>query len=571
MLTQAYASEVVTATLISYCWDGVFYSYSVNNRQVSEMQKTLVQWHFTPSLEAARKLREKLAQVLDTSIEVQGTMRKIAAKDPFLLACAELIVNLSRYPIPPPKTAQLRFSYDEYYWQLEILDDGPSFNNFSQQLSSTEPLIAAESGMGLKLLAASFDEFFYIPACYRQDAQNVMLLRQRVDQTKAAPKTLLLVDDDVVFRAVINAYLKDDYRIVQASNVNEAFELLLLHKPDLVICDLNMPGADGSILYEMIRPIPDVATTAFVYLSGSTDQQLIARALSRPIDDFMAKPVSKEQLQACVSRVLMRSHYLAQQLQHEFEQKITLGLHPSLPATIGEYHCALRTQLPEAGGGDLVLVHNKHLIFADLMGHGIGAKAFVYALAGYIRGLCAAGLDLQDGAIGADKGCARLLKMVSRGFNQDPVLSETLATLLTLELSDDGVVTFANAGHPQPILCSKDAQSSELKIQAVTVDGPLLGLQLDGYSEQQVQLNEGDRILLFSDGFLDATQALPTELVQKIQLSYEMPLESAADYLLQPLQSSVSACVDAPINISDVDDVTLIVLQWRGDIHRFSL
>ena len=539
------------------------------------MQKTLAQWHFTPSLEAARELRKKLATVLETPIEMQHTVRKIEAKDQFLLACAELIVNLTRYPIPPPKTAQLRFSYDDYYWQLELLDDGPSFNNFSQQLSSTEPLIAAESGMGLKLLAASFDEFFYIPACYRQDAQNVMLLRQRIDQTKAAPKTLLLVDDDVAFRSIINAYLQEDYRIVQASNVNEAFELLLLHKPDLVICDLNMPGADGSILYEMIRPIPDVATTAFVYLSGSTDQKLIARALSRPIDDFMAKPVTKVQLQACVSRVLMRSQYLAEQLQHEFEQKITLGLHPSLPAAIGQYHCALRTQLPEAGGGDLVLVHNKHLIFADLMGHGIGAKAFVYALAGYIRGLCAAGLDIQDSTSerarsSLDKGCAKLLKMVSRGFNQDPVLSETLATLLALELSDDGVVTFANAGHPQPVLCSKDAQSDELQIQLITVDGPLLGLQLEGYNEQQVQLNEGDRLLLFSDGFLDATQALPNALAQKIKLSYEMPLESAADFLLQPSLNTVCSSEDAPTNMSDVDDVTLIVLQWRGDIHRFT-
>ena len=523
------------------------------------MQRTLAQWCFTPDLAVARSLRKKLELLLKE--------QKVAGAEHFVLACAELVVNLSRYPIPKPEKAELRFSQDQYYWQLELLDNGPSFSNFTQQLASTEPLIAAEGGMGLKLLSASFDEFFYIPACYRQDAQNLMLLRQRIDKSKQPPKTILLVDDDVAFRAVIAAFMQADYKVVEANNVTEAFELLLVHKPDLVICDLNMPGSDGSILYEMIRPIPEVATTAFIYLSGSTDQTLIERALSRPIDDFLAKPVTKSQLQGCVTRVLMRRQYLAQQLQRELEQKITLGLHPSLPKAIGEYHCTLRTRLPEAGGGDLVLVHDKHLIFADLMGHGIGAKAFVYALAGYIRGLCSAGLDtnIDQPNLAQDKGCAKLLQMVSRGFNQDPVLTETLATILATELSDDGIVTFANAGHPQPILCKLNCINGEKQVQPITVDGPLLGLQLNGYCEQQIALSPGDRLLLFSDGFLDASLSLPPELEQNIKQSNQMPLESAADFLLQ-----YSASSSADITANSADDVTLIVLQWQGDIHRFS-
>lgn len=527
------------------------------------MQKTLAQWHFKPSLAQARQLREQLEIVLRE--------QKVQSADDFLLACAELVVNLSRYPDPIPDNAQLSFSRDQYYWQMELVDDGPSFTDFSRQLACPEPLIAAEGGMGLKLLAATFDEFFYVPACYRQDAQNLMLLRQRIDSTTALPKTLLLVDDDALFRRVISAYMQEDYRILAAENVEQAFDLLMRFKPDLVICDLSIPGSDGPVLYEMIRPIPEVASTAFIYLSGSTDQALIERALSRPIDDFLAKPVTKAQLQAAVTRTLMRRQYLTDQLQRELDQKITLGLHPSLPAQIGQYQCALRTRLPEAGGGDLVIVNESQIIFADLMGHGIGAKGFVYALAGYIRGLCAAGLAMQSQVSdsSADQykpvqysslGCARLLTVISKSFNQDPVLTETLATLLTLQLGEAGVVTLANAGHPQPVLSRRACQRGEKSVQRIQVDGPLPGLAVDEYREQQVSLNYGDRLILFSDGYLDASAPLSNTLIAQIQHSNRMPLNSAADYLLQCTPSGA-----LNKGWSDVDDITLIVLQYGDD------
>lgn len=501
------------------------------------MQRTLAQWHFTPDLIEARRLRLALDRVLQE--------HQVEHADDFLLACAELVVNLSRYPQPKPEHAELRFSRDEYFWQLELLDDGPSFSNFSQQLSCTEPLTAAEGGMGLKLLAASFDEFFYIPACYREDARNLMLLRQRIDTGRQLPQTLLLVDDDAAFQAVTAAYLTPQYRVIQAADVKQAFQLMLLHKPDLVVCDLSMPESDGPVLYDMIRHIPEVATTAFIYLSGCADEVLIERALSRPIDDFLHKPVTRQQLLESVSRALMRRQHLAEQIQRELEQKITLGLHPSLPGSIGGYRCALRTRLPEAGGGDLVLLKDSHLIFADLMGHGITAKGYVYALAGYMRGLCAAGLSLG-------MGVASLLEMVSRGFDEDPVLRETLATIMAVRLGDHGCITLANAGHPQPVLCRAG------EVQRITVDGPLPGLLLDGYKEQSLQLLSGDRILLFSDGYLDAAESLSRTLEQQIIESCSMPLESAADYLMQ-YRPQLHNC---PEQEESVDDVTLIVLEW---------
>ncbi|MCO4759682.1 MAG: SpoIIE family protein phosphatase [Oceanospirillaceae bacterium] len=493
------------------------------------MKTLLAEWHGKPQLEDARRIREALVDVL--------AKHGVEQANDFLLAASELIVNLTRYPNPKPNRLCLRFSRDEYFWWLELLDDGPSFSNFSQQINHPDLLEAAESGMGLKLLASHFDDISYVPACYREDGMNVMLLRQPVSKGLQL-KRVLIVDDDPVWRAVLSGYLDGHYQVIVADSATQAFQLILQDKPDLVICDLKMPEHDGSVLFDWISHIPQVATTAFIYLSGCEDATLIENAVSRPIDDFLHKPVNKAELLQTLARVLLRRQHLTDQIQREVDQKITLGLHPSLPDTIGPFSCALRTVAPESGGGDLVLLRDSLLIFADLMGHGVQAKGFVFALAGYLRGLCGATARQQPDV-------AELLAQVAQGFDDDPVLQETLATITALELGAGGTVRIANAGQPQPVLIRGG------EVTRIPVDGPLPGLLVDSYQALELELLSGDRLILFSDGYLDAAECMPDMMIKQLQYSATLPLGAAADFLMQEtLNRSMPQ-----------DDLTLILLE----------
>jgi len=125
-------------------------------------------------------------------------------------------------------------------------------------------------------------------------------------------------------------------------------------------------------------------------------------------------------------------------------------------------------------------------------------------------------------------------------------------------LSDNAMVTIANAGHPQPILCRAKNQQGMQIVEQVSIDGPLLGLELDDYTQIKLQLCAGDRLLLFSDGYLDASQPLTSSFEQQIIMSSEMSLEHAADYLMQ-----CNPAGHAVENVKGIeDDATLIVLQW---------
>jgi len=73
--------------------------------------------------------------------------------------------------------------------------------------------------------------------------------------------TVLIVDDTVVVRKLLSKILqKAGYRLVEASNGNDAIEVALREKPDLILLDVVMPGKDGYTVCEELKSLDEVAT-----------------------------------------------------------------------------------------------------------------------------------------------------------------------------------------------------------------------------------------------------------------------------------------------------------------------
>lgn len=512
------------------------------------MEQLLAQWQFAAELKSASVARQQLSTFFaeyKTDIEPND----------FLLAITELMVNLCRYPDPKPDHIQIALKQSEYYLNLEVLDNGGSFRSFGHFVSDFDPLLAGENGMGLKLLRDKFDDVFYIPACYREDAQNLTLVRKALSD--AEPKdVILLVDDDLVYRKLISLYLHDEFEVIEASSVGQAYDALLRHNPSLVICDIQMPEADGPALFDQIRQTPKAAKIAFIFLTGITDKSLLVSALSRPIDELLHKPISKEKLLEVVRQTLQRRHYLADQVERELYQKASLGLTPRLPKKLGLLGCAVRHHAPHAGGGDFVLLNQDmsgdklQVVFADLMGHDLMAKSYVFALAGYLRGLCS--VLSQD-----IRPAESLIELIAQGFETDQVLGETLATLLVVNI-DQTELTIANAGQPKPLLIQADG------IVQVDAEGALPGLGYHLYQSTEISLKPKERLLIYSDGLIDAVDDVPEELKQCLIEGNQVSLNTLADNVMEFF-------IKQGNKINRPDDCTLILLEINETESDFSL
>ncbi len=109
---------------------------------------------------------------------------------------------------------------------------------------------------------------------------------------------VLVVDDSVVQRMILKKILEGaGHTVIEASDGHAAFELLR-ESPDVIVCDILMPGLDGYGLLELLNkrssPIPVVIASADI---ASTTQE---KCLELGAFGFVQKPYSSDELRAVV-------------------------------------------------------------------------------------------------------------------------------------------------------------------------------------------------------------------------------------------------------------------------------
>jgi PAS domain S-box-containing protein len=115
---------------------------------------------------------------------------------------------------------------------------------------------------------------------------------------------VLVVDDQALTRDVVAAILSRANAAVRtASSVREGLVLFEEEKPDIVVCDLAMPGEDGFSFVHAVRQspaasIPVIALTAF---GRPEDRQ---QALAAGFDEYLKKPIDPAELTAALSRLV---------------------------------------------------------------------------------------------------------------------------------------------------------------------------------------------------------------------------------------------------------------------------
>jgi two-component system KDP operon response regulator KdpE len=122
----------------------------------------------------------------------------------------------------------------------------------------------------------------------------------------ASPGALiLLVEDDAETRREVAAFLAlQGFRIIEAGDAATAMERWSAQRPDLVLLDLGLPDADGSVV---IRRVRRDASTPIVVLSARDREDAKVEALEQGADDFVTKPFSAAELVARLRAVLRRA------------------------------------------------------------------------------------------------------------------------------------------------------------------------------------------------------------------------------------------------------------------------
>src|ERR1700745_2044041 len=117
--------------------------------------------------------------------------------------------------------------------------------------------------------------------------------------------TILVVDDDPQIRRVLRATLSSNgYDVVEAKNGQEAIEMGIRERPDLILLDVNMPGMSGLEACSKIR-VSFEGPIIMVTVRNSEHDKVVA--LDSGADDYVVKPFAIGELLARIRAALRRS------------------------------------------------------------------------------------------------------------------------------------------------------------------------------------------------------------------------------------------------------------------------
>jgi PleD family two-component response regulator len=115
---------------------------------------------------------------------------------------------------------------------------------------------------------------------------------------------VMAVDDDEFTRLLIKKLLHpDSFDLKLVTGGSEAFDLLRRIRPDVILMDVRLPGADGVDLVGRLKAMPEFATIPVVMMAGDSRRETVLSSIKAGASNFVVKPFTREELTAKLREV----------------------------------------------------------------------------------------------------------------------------------------------------------------------------------------------------------------------------------------------------------------------------
>ncbi len=131
------------------------------------------------------------------------------------------------------------------------------------------------------------------------------------------PKSkILIIEDQAPMRRNVALMLQlEGYETCTAENGRAGIETARREKPDLILCDVMMPEVDGYGVVQALREDDAFATTPFIFLTAKSDHADVRAGMNFGADDYLTKPVVRDDLLAAVQTRLAKATAIRERLE----------------------------------------------------------------------------------------------------------------------------------------------------------------------------------------------------------------------------------------------------------------
>ena len=121
-------------------------------------------------------------------------------------------------------------------------------------------------------------------------------------------RTVLVVDDEFAIRDMLRMALEIlDFRCLEADNIQDAYAVIVDHRPDIVLLDWMLPGGTGIELLRRLKRDETTREIPVIMLTAKTTEDNVIQGLDVGADDYITKPFAPRELIARIRALLRRS------------------------------------------------------------------------------------------------------------------------------------------------------------------------------------------------------------------------------------------------------------------------
>lgn len=149
-------------------------------------------------------------------------------------------------------------------------------------------------------------------------------------------KKILIIEDQERMRRNVALMLEmEGYPTCCAANGKEGIELAHRERPDLILCDVLMPVMDGHTVVRTLREDAAFTTVPFIFLTAKTDHPDIRDGMNLGADDYLTKPVLREDLLSAIESRLSRAQSFQDALEQAGDFELDFSDHTPLQREFG--------------------------------------------------------------------------------------------------------------------------------------------------------------------------------------------------------------------------------------------
>jgi signal transduction histidine kinase len=143
-------------------------------------------------------------------------------------------------------------------------------------------------------------------------------------------KILVIEDQETLRNEICDWFVFEGFQVIHAADGNEGIRLALENLPDLILCDIMMPGADGHEVLAQLKKHEATSLIPFIFITALAERTQLRLGMGAGADDYITKPFTREEMLQAVNVRIRRSEEISERAEESL-QELRTNLITSLP------------------------------------------------------------------------------------------------------------------------------------------------------------------------------------------------------------------------------------------------